>query len=180
MATSKAHCTCHCMSQLSDSPNLLTLSSCQPISDQLSHEHNMIETEHPTTKRQRKRSLLSILFQISLYVIDLINFDLNYLNNYWHLILKSYICQLCTPHTTFLNLKFKFKFFKSINFCKNGKQKCQIQIYCHNYVILCNLLKQPSNPATRGHFTKQYKYPQNSGKLHHLVKFFMALKAVSV
>ena len=69
--------------------------------------------------RDKERSLLSILFQISLYVIGLINFDLNYLNNYWHLILKSYISQLCASSTTCYN----FKFFKSINFCKNGKPK---------------------------------------------------------
>ena len=101
--------------------------------------------------------------------IDLINFDLNYLNSQWHLILKSYISQLCSSNTTCCNLKF----FKSMNFCKNGKTKTKasIQIYCHNYIILCNFLKQPSNSATRGHFTKHYKYPQNSGKLHHLVSF---------
>ena len=121
MATSKAHHTCCCTSQLSDSSNLLTLSSHQPICDQLSHEQDMIETECPTSKR----SLLSILFQISLYVIDLINFDLNYLNSYWLLILKSNISQPCVSSTTCYN----FKFFKSINFCKNGKakQKCQFK-----------------------------------------------------
>ena len=116
MATSKAHHTCYCTSQLSDSSNLLTLLSLQPISDRLSCEQNMIEIECPTSKRQRKRSLLSILLQISLYVIDVINFDLNYLNSYWHLILKSYISQLCAPGTTCYNFKF-------INFCKNGKPK---------------------------------------------------------
>ena len=119
MATSKAHLTCHCTSQLSDSSNLSTPLSHQPINDQLSHKQNMIGTECPTSKRQRKRFLLSILFQISLYVIDLINFDLNYLNNYWHLIFKSYISQLCASSTTCYNLKF----FKSINFWKNGKPK---------------------------------------------------------
>ena len=119
MATSKVHPICCCMSQLSDSSSPLALLSHQPISDQLSQEQNMIETECPTSKRQRKRSLLSILFQISLYVIDLINFDPNYLNNYWHLILKSYISQLCASTTTYYNLKF----LKSINFCKKGKPK---------------------------------------------------------
>ena len=119
MATSKDHLTCCCMSQLSDSSNIFTLLSHQPISDQLSCEQNMIETKCPTSKRQRKRSLLSILFQISFYVVDLINFDLNYLNNYWHMIFKSYISKPCASSTTYYN----FKFFKSINFCKNGKQK---------------------------------------------------------
>ena len=119
MATSKAHLTCHCMSQLSDSSNLLTLSSHQPISNQLSHEQSMIETECPTSKRQRQRSLLSILFQINSYVIDLINFDLNYLNNCWHPIFKKL-------HFTTLCFKYymlQFLIFQIHQLLQNGKPK---------------------------------------------------------
>ena len=44
----------------------------QPIISQLSREH-LMPADYP------------------FYLTDLINFDLNYLNNYWHLISKSYI-----------------------------------------------------------------------------------------
>ena len=49
-------------------------------------------------------------------------------------------------------------------------QNLPFQIYCHYYIILCNILKQPAIFATRDHFTKWYKYPQNLGDHHPLVK----------
>ena len=41
-------------------------------------------------------------------------------------------------------------------------------------------MKQPTNFPTRGHFTKQYKYPQNLCKHHHLVNFGTAIKPMSL
>ena len=78
----------------------------------------------PHLQEMEKEILLSILFQISFYAIDLINFDLNYLNTYWHQIFKSYISPLCASSTSCYN----FKFFKSINFGKNDKPKQKHQM----------------------------------------------------
>ena len=65
----------------------------------------------------REENCLSILFQISFYVIDLINFDIKYPNK----LLTSDFIKLHFPtlHLTYYSLQF----FQPINFCKNGKPK---------------------------------------------------------
>ena len=100
------HLTCCFMSQFSDSWNLLTLLSHQPISDQLSCDQHLIETECFTSEKGRKIVFFMDPVSDKFYVIDLISFDLNYLNNYWCLILKNYISLLCASSTTCYNFNF--------------------------------------------------------------------------
>ena len=110
------------MSQLSDSTKRWTPTSRQPMSIDFSCDQDMLETQRPTSKerrntslKRRKMSLSRILFQISFYVIDIINFNPLFLHHHGNHKTKCQIFVIYASHRTC----FQFKFLKSINFCKN-------------------------------------------------------------
>ena len=141
-----------------DMPELNILPSHEPIHIERSHEQQLIETIHPSSGKRERLSLSQILFQISFYFIDLVNFDPYQLHCYGNHSLKGYIPILPATRTTFPC----HKIFNSTKFLQNGKpiRLRNFQVYCNYYIMLHNLLEQPCIFNTRCHCTKYYKKHQ--------------------
>ena len=141
-----------------DMPELNIPLSREPICIKHLREQQLIETIHPSSGKRERSSLLQILFQISFYVIDLVNFNPYQLCCYGNHTLKVYIPILPATRTTFSC----HKIFNSTKFLQNGKpiRLCNFQVYRNYYIMLHNLLEQPCIFNTRCHCTKYYKKHQ--------------------
>ena len=100
-ATSKEQNTCDGIPHMIDMPELNIPPSREPICNECSCEQQLIETIHPSSGKRERSSLSQILFQISFYVIDLVNFNPYQLHCYGNHTLKGYIPILPATHTTF-------------------------------------------------------------------------------
>ena len=126
----------------------------EPICIECSHEQQLIEKIHPSSGKRERSSLSQILFQISFYVIDLVNFNPYQLHCYSNHTLKGYIPILPATRTTFSC----HKIFNSAKFLHGKPIRLRnFQVYCNYYIMLHNLLEQPCIFNTRCHCTKYYK-----------------------
>ena len=117
VATSKEQNTCDGIPHMIDMPELNILLSHEPIHIEPLCEQQLIETIHLSSGKRERSSLSRILFQISFYVIDLVNFNPYQLHCYSNHTLKGYIPILPATHTTFSCHKIfnSTKFYKMVN-----------------------------------------------------------------